>query len=180
MIYCTAVLTSFSDSISYITYLFSEWRISFEPPTETPDECGTIAVMGLSCQTERWHRQSERWFYKYISCKKVVFSLVTDFTVGVDVRAHEYFSMFKWCMIKKFSGGQGWWHLQNPLPFTKNFCLSPPPVLRCFWEDPLMTPPPHFKHPSLLPPPHPPPLPPPLKILIIHMPAFWGRLKFKR
>ena len=26
-IYCTAALTSFSDSISYITYLFSEWRI---------------------------------------------------------------------------------------------------------------------------------------------------------
>ena len=29
-------------------------------------------------------------------------------------------------------------------------------------------PPPHFKHPSLLPPPHPPPLPP-LNILIVHM-----------
>ena len=27
MIYCTAALTSFSDSISYITYLFSGWRI---------------------------------------------------------------------------------------------------------------------------------------------------------
>ena len=56
------------------------------------------------------------------------------------------------CMIKIFRG-QGWWHLQNP-------------VLRCFWKDPLMTPqplhpPPHFKHLSLLTPPHPPPLPPP-------------------
>ena len=30
MIYCTAALTSFSDSISYITYLFSEWRIQLE------------------------------------------------------------------------------------------------------------------------------------------------------
>ena len=31
-IYCTAALTSFSDSISYITYLFLEWRIvCFEP-----------------------------------------------------------------------------------------------------------------------------------------------------
>ena len=29
MIYCTAALTSFSDSISYITYLFSEWRIAY-------------------------------------------------------------------------------------------------------------------------------------------------------
>ena len=28
MIYCTAALTSFSDSISYITYLFLEWRIA--------------------------------------------------------------------------------------------------------------------------------------------------------
>ena len=27
MIYCTAALTSFSDSISYITFLFSKWRI---------------------------------------------------------------------------------------------------------------------------------------------------------
>ena len=49
----------------------------------------------------------------------------------------------------------------NPLPPTNNFCLYPPPVLRCFWKDPLMTPTPHFRHPSLLP-------PPPLKILIIH------------
>ena len=28
-IYCTAASTSFSDSISYITYLFSEWRIGY-------------------------------------------------------------------------------------------------------------------------------------------------------
>ena len=27
MIYCTAALTSLSDSSSYITFLFSEWRI---------------------------------------------------------------------------------------------------------------------------------------------------------
>ena len=26
---CTGALTSFSDSISYITFLFSEWRIEF-------------------------------------------------------------------------------------------------------------------------------------------------------
>ena len=59
------------------------------------------------------------------------------------------------CMIKIFRGGQGWWHLQTPLPPTNNFCLYPSPVFRCFWKDPLMTlhpPPPHFKHPSLLPP----------------------------
>ena len=28
-IYCTAALISFSNSISYITYLFSGWRIQF-------------------------------------------------------------------------------------------------------------------------------------------------------
>ena len=53
--------------------------------------------------------------------------------------------------------------LNHSIPKKNN----PPPVLRCFWKDPVMTPPPHFKHPSLLPPPHPPPLPP-LKMLIIH------------
>ena len=40
----------------------------------------------------------------------------------------------------KFSGGQRWWHLQNPLLPTNNFCLYPPSVLRCLWKDPLMTP----------------------------------------
>ena len=66
------------------------------------------------------------------------------------------------CMIKIFRGGQGWWHHQNPLPPTNNFCLYPPPILRCFWKDPLMTPPPHFKHLSLLPPsPSTTPPPPP-------------------
>ena len=34
MIYCTAALTSFSDSISYVTYLFSEWRILISNYTE--------------------------------------------------------------------------------------------------------------------------------------------------
>ena len=28
----------------------------------------------------------------------------------------------------------------KPPPPTNNFCLYPPPVLRCFWKDPLMTP----------------------------------------
>ena len=67
------------------------------------------------------------------------------------------------CVWFKFSGGQGWWHFQNPLPPMNNFCLYPPPVLRCFWKDPLMTPHPHHPTSSTFhcyPPPHPPPLPP--------------------
>ena len=28
-VYCTAALTSLSDSVSYITFLFSEWRIRY-------------------------------------------------------------------------------------------------------------------------------------------------------
>ena len=34
----------------------------------------------------------------------------------------------------------------KPPPSTNNFCLYPPPVLRCLWKDPLMTPTPH--HPT--------------------------------
>ena len=66
-------------------------------------------------------------------------------------------------MIKVFRGA-GVVTPSKPPPPTNNFCLYPPPILRCFWKDPLMTPhhpPPHLKHLSLLPPPHPPPLPPP-------------------
>ena len=49
-----------------------------------------------------------------------------------------------------------------------NFCLYPPPVFRCFWKDPLMTPTTPLQASfTATPPPHPPPLPP-LKILIIH------------
>ena len=52
-------------------------------------------------------------------------------------------------------GGAGVVTPSKPHPPTNNFCLHPPPVLRCFWKDPLMTlisPPPHFNHLSLLPP----------------------------
>ena len=38
----------------------------------------------------------------------------------------------------------------NPLPPTNNFCLYPPPVFRCFWKDPLMTPTPHHPTSSIL------------------------------
>ena len=39
----------------------------------------------------------------------------------------------------KSSGEQGGDTFKTPSP-TNNFCLYPPPVLRCFWKDPLMTP----------------------------------------
>ena len=46
-------------------------------------------------------------------------------------------------MIKIFGGegvgGRGGDTFKPPPP-TNNFCLYPPPVLRCFWKDPLMTP----------------------------------------
>ena len=43
-----------------------------------------------------------------------------------------------------------------------NFCLYPPPVLRCFWKDPLMTPTTPLRASfTATPPPHQPPLPPP-------------------
>ena len=35
IVYCTAVLTSLSDSVSYITFLFLEWRILLR--SEAPD-----------------------------------------------------------------------------------------------------------------------------------------------
>ena len=73
------------------------------------------------------------------------------------------------CMIKSFRGGGA--GVETPSkPPTNNFCLYPPPILRCFWKDPLMTPTPHHPTSSTFhcyPPPHPPPLPP-LKILITH------------
>ena len=49
------------------------------------------------------------------------------------------------CMIKIFRGGRGGDTFETPSPLNI-FCLYPPPVLRCFWKDPLMTPHPH--HPT--------------------------------
>ena len=46
MIYCTAALTSFSDSVSYITFLFSEWRIHF--PELTLYELCAVSARVLS------------------------------------------------------------------------------------------------------------------------------------
>ena len=42
-------------------------------------------------------------------------------------------------MIKIFRGA-GVVTPSKPPPPTNNFCLFPPPILRCFWKDPLMTP----------------------------------------
>ena len=57
----------------------------------------------------------------------------------------------------------------KPPPPYKQLLPLPTPCFKKFLERSLNDPPPpHFKHLSLLPPPHPPPLLPPLKILIIH------------
>ena len=67
-------------------------------------------------------------------------------------------------MIKIFRGGAGVVTPSKPPPPTNNFCLYPPPIFRCFWKDPLMTPTPHYPTSSTFhyyPPPHPPPLLPP-------------------
>ena len=65
------------------------------------------------------------------------------------------------CMIKIFGGGR----VVTPSKPQNNFCLYPPPVLRCFWKDPLMTPTTplqaSFTATPGVGPPHPPPFPPP-------------------
>ena len=72
------------------------------------------------------------------------------------------------CMIKVFGEGGRGADTSNLPPLCEQLLLYPPPVLRCFWKDPLMTPntplqasftatPLPIHHPSL-----------PLKILIIH------------
>ena len=42
-------------------------------------------------------------------------------------------------MVYDWGGGRGGDTFKPPPP-TNNFCLYPPPVFRCFWKDPLMTP----------------------------------------
>ena len=79
------------------------------------------------------------------------------------------------CMTKIFGGGAGVVTPSKPPPPMNNFRLYPPPVLRCFWKDLSMTLPPHFKHLSLLPPPHPPPLLPHKNVdHILRCGAFYG------
>ena len=66
-------------------------------------------------------------------------------------------------MIKIFrGGGRGGDTFKTPSPCEQLLPL-PTPCFKMFLERSLNDPhppPPHFKHPSLLPPPHPPPLPP--------------------
>ena len=73
-------------------------------------------------------------------------------------------------MIKIFRGGRGGDTFKPRSPPTNNFCLYPPPILRCFWKDPLMTPTTPLQvsfTATPLPIHH--PFPPPLKILIVHL-----------
>ena len=65
------------------------------------------------------------------------------------------------CMIKIFRGA-GMVTPSKPPPPYEQLLPLPTPYFKMFLERSLNdTPPPHFKHLSLLPPPHPPPLPPP-------------------
>ena len=77
------------------------------------------------------------------------------------------------CMIKIFRGAGVVTPSKPPLP-TNNFCLYPPPVLRCFWQDPLMIPPPPTTplQASFTATPSPSTTPSLLKILIIHIVKF--------
>ena len=84
----------------------------------------------------------------------VSLKLIQRKTLNFGINLPDFENITK-CMIKIFRGGRGGDTFETPSPPTNNFCLYPPPVLRCFWKDPLMTPhppPPHFKHVSLLPP----------------------------
>ena len=73
------------------------------------------------------------------------------------------------CVWLKFSGGQGWWDLQNPPPPCEQLLPLPTPCFKMFWKDPLTTPTPTSSifHCYPLPIHH----PFPLKILIIHLSA---------
>ena len=63
--------------------------------------------------------------------------------INTGVSYHQYgggASSVQWkCMIKIFWGA-GVVTPSKPPPPMNNFCFYPPPVLRCFWKDPLMTP----------------------------------------
>ena len=92
-------------------------------------------------------------------------------TVHVVSTAIYIMSEMLLCTIKIFrGGGRGGDTFKTLSPPLNNFCLYPPPILRNFWKDPLMTP--HHPTSSIFHcyPPHPIHHPfPPLKILIKHL-----------
>ena len=83
MIYCTAALTSFSDSICYIIYLFLEWRIVMI--TEEISRSGKLHSSMYSCETIK--RQPKILFHRH--CKVVDLSaenLLSDMTLDRQLR----------------------------------------------------------------------------------------------
>ena len=112
--------------------------------------CATSFCCSLRCVVQ----------YEYIACVCEMFA----HSLLIRVTCLHVPPAFK-CMNKIFRGIVVVTPSKPPSLPANNFCLYPPPVLRCFWKDPLMTPTIPLQAFSLLPPPH-PPLPP--KILIIH------------
>ena len=112
----------------------------------------------------------------YLHAKfQINWTIQTEITEGVAEYASPVIpickkpSLFR-CMIKIFRGA-GVVTPSKPLPPTNNFCLYPPPVLRCFWKDPLIHPTPTTPLQASFtatPTPSTTPSPSPLKILIIH------------
>ena len=98
----------------------------------------------------------ENWYWEWIS-------LITTIQFFFIVWLLSQESV--WLKFSREGAGVG--TFSKPPPSTNNFCLYPPPVLRCFWKDSLITP--HHPTSSIF---HSYPLPihhrSPLKILIIH------------
>ena len=120
MIYCTAALTSFSDSISYITFLFLEWRIATEENTFwnfSQQKFETNAILWISRMTHsnrnlpRYRKRWVRW------CLLISISVLptspwimsVQYTRGCSVYRgyHEYSGRISWVHQGIFCTGDG-------------------------------------------------------------------------
>ena len=67
MIYCTAASTSFSDSVSCITFLFSEWRVSVLVilRQERPE---TLEIECISHSANKVYAESRKQVIEVVFC----------------------------------------------------------------------------------------------------------------